>query len=1040
MIDLNQPAPSKLNSIKQWILKKFEFLKNRDSLFYYVLLLIGVSIGFYFVMLFYNLFTTPYSGDYVMQYIPFAYNYYDDWWNFLKTGTFPHWDPNIFLGADGVTSNGYYILFSPFFIPMLFFPRSWILQMMAVISIYRIVLAGLFFRIYLKKLGISEKFARIGGVVYAFCGYMAYHQWFNNFLDIVVLLPLVLYGIEKILKDKKPWVLAISLGVLGIDNFFFFPCIVILTFIYSLFRYFQLIRRNNWKSNLFILGMGAFGYILAIMIGSTTLIPGLLTGMSDPKIEGTSYLTSLSESFKSQDYKTLFGLLFDWSKVPGGGWKYQTYPIIEFFIPPTTCRHISLAFAESGNAFDNNAGSLWVGMPMVFFFFPAIVNSLRHKKWSIIIAIGIWCLLLFTPFSYFLLFGGSKAYARWQIVFAPCIIAYVILFLDKNQNLKMYQLNLGLGFSLSGIFISGILAHAYVNFAGGLHYYLPFPLILFLLAAYIFVLYIAFIFAYQRHLITKFLISISCIEAIAVGTFVAYGHGSTSPLNGNGGIEANNALYQVSEKIQNQDHDFYRMFTSLNIKSFSDNNQNINNYNGVSMFNTLYNYNTRLFKWWSRLSDSYSGWSAGYFEKRQSLDQFLGIKYYVLDKEYAKVNQLNNINYNVPFGFEFVEELSSEQYAVFRQSQYNTIGYSYDEIFTYNQENSPSSALYFTGSYDETRFQVLASEETYLQKAIISKQDLETIDSSLLSDMVISDTLPNIDEMSFKYIKVNDDYYSYSDSNTQYRKSYYHIDNSSQFDVNEIGSIPNKYQKLTSQEIRDIKNNKSGNVFIFISKDDGTAFDYFDEGISIYIDASYELNTKSDIYLLDKDGNIITYDCHSDNMGFSTSSRYVRGFYSNEEVYAIAVYPRYYNWPSLRIAVESKASWENRLNQAKQYPLENIQYVDYNTFKFTTNYDKNRFVVTNIAYEKGWSVQAVYPDGQKQQLNTYLSQGGFVGFIAPIGKVNYILSYINPDFVLGEKLCFIASVISALSYCGYAYINDYFNQKKTLKKLLNCQN
>ena len=366
MIDLNQPAPSKLNSIKQWILKKFEFLKNRDSLFYYVLLLIGVSIGFYFVMLFYNLFTTPYSGDYVMQYIPFAYNYYDDWWNFLKTGTFPHWDPNIFLGADGVTSNGYYILFSPFFIPMLFFPRSWILQMMAIISIYRIVLAGLFFRIYLKKLGISEKFARIGGVAYAFCGYMAYHQWFNNFLDIVVLLPLVLYGIEKILKDKKPWVLAISLGVLGIDNFFFFPCIVILTFIYSLFRYFQLIRRNNWKSNLFILGMGAFGYILAIMIGSTTLIPGLLTGMSDPKIEGTSYLTSLLESFKSQDYKTLFGLLFDWSKVPGGGWKYQTYPIIEFFIPPTTCRHISLAFAESGNAFDNNAGSLWVGMPMVF--------------------------------------------------------------------------------------------------------------------------------------------------------------------------------------------------------------------------------------------------------------------------------------------------------------------------------------------------------------------------------------------------------------------------------------------------------------------------------------------------------------------------------------------------------------------------------------------------------------------------------------------------------------------------------------------------
>lgn len=1037
MIDLNQPQQSLLEKTKDVIFKKCKFLQNKNSLFYYVLILIGVALGFYLVMLFNNLFTTPYSGDFVMQYIPFAYNYYDDWWNFFKTGAFPHWDPNIFLGADGVTSNGYYILFSPFFIPMLFFPRSWIPQVMALISIFRLVLSGLFFRLYLKKLGVDEKFARIGGIIYAFCGYVAYHQWFNNFLDISTLLPLVLYGIEVVLKDKKPWVLSISLGLVGVDNFFFFPAIVIMTFVYSIFRYFQLIKYNNAKSNLIILGIGAVSYVLAIMIGSTTLLPGLITGMSDPKIEGASYLTQLLDALKIKDFNTFLDLLFNWESVPGGGWKYQTYPIIEFFIPPTTCRHISLALRGSGNAFDNNAGSLWVGMPVAFFLLPALVQSIKERKFSVLIGVGIWLLVLFTPFSYFLLFGGAKAYARWQIMFAPCVIAYVILFLSKNKDIKLYQLNIGLAFTLFGILLSGILAHAYVNFTNNLHYYLPFPLTLFLMALYVFVLYLIFIYVYRKDLVKKMLIYLVSIEAMAVGTFVTFGHGYTSPIYGNGGLKDNASLYEVTSKIQNQDDSFYRMFTTMNIKSFSDNNQNINNYNGVSMFNTLYNYNTRLFKWWSRLSDSYSGWSAGYFEKRQSLDQFLGIKYYVLDKKTTKVDEIDNIHFNVPFGFELESDLGNDQFLVFKNNNYNTIGYSFDQIYTFDMENYPSSALTFSGTYDEQRFQVLASEETYLNKAIISMQDYEKISKDDLTGINLVDSLGSISDMSFNVISMNDDYSNYNDPNKEYRKSYYKIEDSKDYPIDEIGLIPQRHTKLTKNEIAQIKNEKSGNVFIFISKDDGTPFDYFDLGTSIYIDAGYEQNYKSDIYLIGKDGKIITYDCHSDNMGFSTSSRYIRGFYSNEEVYAIAVYPRFYGWANYRIAIESKQSWLNRLEETKKYPLEDVEYVDINTFKFKTNYNSNRFVVTNIAFEEGWDVIATYENGKQVYLPIYLSQGGFVGFIAPKGHISYTMIYRNKEFAFGEKLCFIASSLLTISYCGYYYLKENKKRRNILNSLLS---
>ena len=104
--------------------EKFAFLYDRHSLFYYVIVLILVGLGFFGFALITQKFTTPYSGDFSQQYFAFEYNFYDDWWTFFKTGQFPFYDSNTFLGADNVISNTYYGLFSPFTFPILFFPRS----------------------------------------------------------------------------------------------------------------------------------------------------------------------------------------------------------------------------------------------------------------------------------------------------------------------------------------------------------------------------------------------------------------------------------------------------------------------------------------------------------------------------------------------------------------------------------------------------------------------------------------------------------------------------------------------------------------------------------------------------------------------------------------------------------------------------------------------------------------------------------------------------------------------------------------------------
>ena len=144
------------HEVKSKFRSMFSFLFDRNSFFYYLLLLITVGFAFFTYALFTEHFTTPFSGDYSQQAYPFYYNFYDDWWTFFKTGKFPFYDSNTFIGADNVFANTYYGLFSPFTFPILFFPRSFIPQAMALLSIAKLVTGGLLFRVYLKYMGCSR--------------------------------------------------------------------------------------------------------------------------------------------------------------------------------------------------------------------------------------------------------------------------------------------------------------------------------------------------------------------------------------------------------------------------------------------------------------------------------------------------------------------------------------------------------------------------------------------------------------------------------------------------------------------------------------------------------------------------------------------------------------------------------------------------------------------------------------------------------------------------------------------------------------------
>jgi hypothetical protein len=182
-----------INKSKFQLPKFLSFLKNINSLFYYFLFLIVVGLAFFGVSLFSNSFTTPFSGDYVQQQIAFYYNGYDDWHHFFKTGKFILYDENTFLGANNMASNSFYYLFNIFFLPILLFPRDLIPQGMAILTILKMALAGLFFALYMKQLKVKDSTSKICGLAYAFCGWISWYIWFNVFTEIAICFPLILF-------------------------------------------------------------------------------------------------------------------------------------------------------------------------------------------------------------------------------------------------------------------------------------------------------------------------------------------------------------------------------------------------------------------------------------------------------------------------------------------------------------------------------------------------------------------------------------------------------------------------------------------------------------------------------------------------------------------------------------------------------------------------------------------------------------------------------------------------------------------------------
>lgn len=138
-------------------------------------------------------------SDMYHQYMPFLSEFVHK----IKAGEGLFYSYNVGIGSNFLALYVYYLA-SPFNWLVFLLPEGLIMEFMSYLVILRIGLMGLTFSIYLRKVfGKEDPAALLFSTAYALSGYLAAYNWNVMWLDCLILLPLILLGAERLVREGK---------------------------------------------------------------------------------------------------------------------------------------------------------------------------------------------------------------------------------------------------------------------------------------------------------------------------------------------------------------------------------------------------------------------------------------------------------------------------------------------------------------------------------------------------------------------------------------------------------------------------------------------------------------------------------------------------------------------------------------------------------------------------------------------------------------------------------------------------------------------
>ncbi len=183
--------------------------------------------------------------DMYHQYCPF----FTEFMNKLQNGGSLMYTWNLGLGSNFVALFAYYLA-SPLNWLLFFCPEGFVIEFMTILTLLKTGFAGWSFFYFLKEryqlLGKDRKFhqntlfpALVFATTYAFSGFMAAYSWNIMWLDSIALAPLIILGLEKLVKEKKVALYYITLSIAILSNYYISIMICIFLVLYFIIILFE---------------------------------------------------------------------------------------------------------------------------------------------------------------------------------------------------------------------------------------------------------------------------------------------------------------------------------------------------------------------------------------------------------------------------------------------------------------------------------------------------------------------------------------------------------------------------------------------------------------------------------------------------------------------------------------------------------------------------------------------------------------------------------------------------------------------------------
>ena len=229
--------------------------------------------------------------DMYHQYFPFLTEFFHK----LRSGESLFYSWNAGIGSNLTALYAYYLA-SPVNWLCVLVPEAFLMEFMTYLVVVKIGLCGLTAAMYLSKHFKTEKLSvAFFALFYAMSGYMAAYNWNVMWLDCIVLAPLILLGLECLVKEGKYKLYCLSLGLAILSNYYICIMICIYLVLYFLIVLLPLAEKKVRAC----IHFASFS-LLAGGIGAIFLIPEVLA-LQLSRFSSADFPSKLTEYFSLFD-------------------------------------------------------------------------------------------------------------------------------------------------------------------------------------------------------------------------------------------------------------------------------------------------------------------------------------------------------------------------------------------------------------------------------------------------------------------------------------------------------------------------------------------------------------------------------------------------------------------------------------------------------------------------------------------------------------------------------------------------------------------